>query len=249
MQDELDLTKKRLEELSARAYAQGRYMSSEFLTLAEQDVLSRLRLPAPLTLHGGFDGAERRIALFGDAELCGYEADPPLCFVSVRPSAPKFADALSHRDFLGALMSLGVRRSVLGDIVVSGSAACIICLDSIAPFICEELTKVRHTSVVCAVADEMPELLVREPEETEINIASERLDAVVAAVYKLSRGESANLFAGKKVYVDGVMQENGGRDAQAGTIISVRGTGRFAYCGAVRETRKGRLVAVVKIYK
>ena len=136
MPDEIQQLKKRYIELSARASAQNRWTHTDFLSLAEQDVLYRItpaELSALFTLYGGFDGAERRVAAFGSEELCGYIEAPPITCIKIAPRAPKFAESLTHRDFLGALVGLGIERvRVLGDIVIQDAAAYLFCLDSIA---------------------------------------------------------------------------------------------------------------------
>ena len=103
---------------------------------------------------GGLDDAERRVVFFLPAYLEEIP-DDVLCYLKIAPAAPKFADALTHRDFLGALMSLGIRREMLGDICIDGSTAHLIALSSVADTICRELTSVKHTSV--SVTPEGPE--------------------------------------------------------------------------------------------
>ena len=251
MPDDITQLKKRLDELARRAFAQQRYAYSEFLTLDEQDVLLSLKLDAgaaPFSLHGGFDAAERRIAQFGDEALCGYAEAPPVRCVAIAPLSQKFADVLSHRDFLGALMSLGVRRSVLGDILLNENIGYLFCLDTIADFIVREFGQVKHTSVRCETIDSLPDFAVRAPESRSVNVASERLDAMLAAVYKLSRGESQELIAQGKVYLNGRLTENASREPAPGDIVSVRGFGRFIFEGVAKETKKGRLFVDVRVY-
>ncbi len=103
-------------------------------------------------LSGGYEAAERKAALFlpsyaedGDASML------PIAVVRISPLNEKFADALSHRDFLGSLMNLGVERYKLGDILIDGNQAYLICMADMADYICAELKKVRHTSVYCEV--------------------------------------------------------------------------------------------------
>ena len=112
MDNELELTKKRLAELSRRAYDRGICTFSEFLTPGEQTELGRMHLAEPCVLDGGYSEAERRAAVFGGERA-------PICCLEIAPAAPKFAEELTHRDYLGSLMGLGLRRSVLGDIVLA----------------------------------------------------------------------------------------------------------------------------------
>jgi len=248
MDTEREQLQKRFRELNDRALHKGRYAYSGFLSLAEQDALLSLR-PAPEALaglEGGYAMAERKLACFGSEALCGHAEEPPVCWVAIRPLSAKFAEALTHRDYLGALMGLGIKRETLGDIVPEDGAAYLFCLESVASFICGELTQVRRTAVRAERCDP-PAIRLREPETTEENVASERLDAIVAAVYKLPRSRAAELFDKELVFIGG----RAARSAAAvreGDIVSVRGYGRFVYCGIVKETRKGRLRVCVKIY-
>ena len=251
MQEQEQHLQKRFSDLSRRAFAQRRYTYTEFLTLAEQDVLLRTSFTqnsAPFELLGGFDGAERRVARFGDEALCGYAESLPVVCLHIAPVSQRFADALTHRDFLGALMSLGVKRGVMGDIILSENSACLFCLESIAGFIESELTQVRHTTVTCAVLAEPSGLVTAEPEEKSINVASERLDGVIAAVYNLSRNEAQALIKEGKVFVNSRLKENASFVPECGDIFSVRGHGRFVFDGISGTSRKGRLFVTVRVY-
>ncbi len=238
----------RLTELSRRALDRGHWVCSEFLTLAEQDTLLRLRLDCPFTLWGGLPGSERKVASFGSEELCGYMYEAPITCLRIAPLRQKFADPLTHRDFLGSLMSLGLRREVLGDIEVLENVGTLFCLDSVSGFICDNLTSVRRTSVSCAPSDP-PETLSAPPPVSELVVASERLDAAVAAVFKLSRSQAQELIEKELVFISGRLAKSASADISPGDIISVRHLGRFVYEGVARETKKGRLRVLVRIFR
>jgi len=248
MPDDIQRLRKRLEELASRACRRGVYSFSEFLTLAEQATLCGMRVEAPYTLEGGYTDAERKIAVFGSKELCGYRAEPPIRCLRIAPLAPKFAESLTHRDFLGALIGLGIRREVLGDIIVGGNCGYLFCLESIAEYVLSQLTQVRRTAVKAERSDSPPVSAAELPERSQIVVASERLDAVVAAVYKLSRSESQGLFGQDRVFVNGRAAGSLTYSPEVGDTISVRGFGRFVYEGVEGETRKGRLRAEVRIF-
>lgn len=248
MNEENKKLQKRFSELAARAASRGCWTNTEFLSPAEQDLLLRTALDAPAVLAGGFDAAERRLALFGSESLCGYEAEPPIVCLQIAPAAPKFAEKLGHRDHLGALIGLGIRREVLGDIVLQDDAAYLFCLASIANFIIENCTQVRRTAVRVSRIDALPELLTREPDVSAVIAASERLDALVAAVWKLSRSDAKQLIADGHVFVNSRLAQDPSAALDGGDMVSARGLGRFRYVGAAAETRKGRLRAEVRIY-
>ncbi len=240
------LLKNRLTELALRAWDRGTWVFSEFLTLAEQDTLLRLRLDCPFTLFGGLPAAERKIACFGSEELCGTAPTPPVTCLKIAPLRQKFADPLTHRDFLGSLMALGIRREVLGDIEVVDNTGYLFCLDSISGYLCDTLTAVRRTAVSC-VPSEPPETLSAPPLVSEFVVASERLDAAVAAVFRLSRSEAQKLIASEQVFLSGRLALSPSAVLSEGDIVSVRRHGRFLYEGVLRETKKGRLRIRVRI--
>lgn len=244
--------KNRLEELADRACTRGGRTFSEFLDMAGQDVASRLKTLAPLRLEGGWPGAERRIACFGEREEWETEelSAAPIVCLKISAAAPKFSEKLTHRDFLGALMGLGFRREVLGDIIVSedNSAAWLFCLESVADYICDQLTQVRRTTVKVSRESALPDFAAALPEEQTVQAASDRLDALVAAVYNLSRSESGELFRKELVYINSRAAANPSAPAKEGDVISVRGHGRFIYCGEGGNTRSGRLRAKVRVF-
>ena len=243
MEQDITQLKKRFSELSRRADDRGYAIYSDFLTLAEQSVLlSEL----PYTeLCGGYPYAERKIACFGES----WGAEPPTVWIKIAPVSQKFADKLTHRDFLGALVGLGIKREVLGDIILYENCGYLYCLESISEFIINELKQVKRTNVTCELTNEPPKSSVELPKEEKIPVASERLDALISAVFKLSRSESQALFDAELVFVNSRTAKKTSAEASVGDIISVRGHGRFMYEGMIGNTKKGRLWVSVRIYK
>jgi len=243
-----ELMRRRFAELGQRAYG-GIWANTEFLSIAEQGVLMSCarELAAPFSLEGGHPSCERRIAMFGSEDYCGYQAEPPIACVRIASKNAKFADKLEHRDFLGALINLGIRREVLGDIFVRDDCAYLFCMDTIADYIADNLERVRHTAVTCSVVEDTPEELSVATKRMDLNVPSERVDAVVCAVYRLSRTQSQQLFAAQRVFVNARETENPSRALREGDVVSVRGFGRFTYHGVQRETKKGRLYVTVEV--
>ncbi len=238
-------------ELAERSYNSGRYTYTNFLNLMELDMLSRIENDlrhVPHTLWGGAEDCERKLVRFGNHETCGYEEEIPITCVRIQPANAKFADALTHRDFLGAIMNLGIERETIGDIRVIDKTGYVFCLNRIASFIIEQLTKVRHTTVACEIVQALPETATISTEDISLQVASERLDAVLAHLYKLSRTDAQELFRGGRIFVNDRMQESCSYPPKAGDIISARGYGRFLYCGESGRTKKGKLTVCVKRY-
>lgn len=249
---EVQQLKNRLRELAEKSYSQSIYTFTGFLGLSELDVFHRMEQElsfAGFALSGGYEDADRRMVRFGEEAQLGYELPFPIVCVRISPLSVRFAEELSHRDFLGALMNLGIERSTLGDIKVGEKEACLFCMDSIAPYICENLEQVRRTHVKCRVTEELAELPREEPELVSIQVQSLRIDAVLARVYNMSREKSLELFRAGKVYVDGRLCENNSRLLKASETVNARGYGKFRIQGEPRETRKGRLAVEAAVYR
>lgn len=251
MIEEEELLRKRLKELAQKAWQNNVYTFTGFLGLSDLSCFYEMERElafVPAAVFGGSEDAERAMIRFGSPELFGYEEEFPVVCLKIRPLLQKFAEDLSHRDFLGALMNLGIERSTLGDIILKDNQCYLFCTRSIAPFIIENLGRVKHTSVLCEEAEEIPVQREEELEEIKIQAASERIDGVISKVYKLSRSESAELFRQKKIFVNGRLCENSSRMLKAQDKVSVRGHGRFIYVETQGISKKGKLNAAVLVY-
>lgn len=249
---EIQQLKKRFLELGEKSYNQNIYTFTGFLGMSEQEVFwqaAQAMKHVPFTLWGGSEGCERQMVRFGSAEEFGYEEEFPIVCICIRPLLEKFADNLTHRDFLGALMNLGIERSTLGDIYVKQKTGYLFCVDKIADYIVENLDKIKHTNVKCTVLEQVPEVVAGEAVEEEHLTASERIDGIVAKLYNISRNQSLELFRGKKVFVNGRVYENNSGSLKSGDVVSVRGYGKFTYAGISQETRKGKLRIKVRIFR
>lgn len=237
---EAALLKKRLKELDNKA-SQGFFEGySDFLDLYGQDIFLSLGLSG--RLFGGYDDAERKIACFG-----GF--NPPIKYIKTEPKNKKFSDSLCHRDILGALMSLGIKRETLGDILISRDFSVIICLEKIAKYICENLESIRHTSVKCTVFDKLPDNILEELSEKSETLtvftSSLRIDALIAAVFSLSRNDAQKIVASERVFSNGRLVTSPSVTISENVQISVRGFGRFYLDCPPAETKKGRLRCTV----
>ena len=222
------------------------YTYSSFLSLAEQDLLLKTRLGA--SLFGGYENAERKLAVFGSEDAFGYTEEAPIVCLKIEPLMQKYADALTHRDFLGSVIGLGLERDVTGDIIIYENVGYMFCLENIADFIAENLTKVRRTDVRCARVDSPPTASIALPEERAFFVASERADAVIAAIYGFSRSECQKLFGQKLVFINSKLCEDPDARIPENATVSVHGSGRFVYTGIAKTTRKGRLCINARVY-
>ena len=234
---------KRLTELAQRSWGQGIYCFTHFLDLAgRSDFLSLAPSlpPVPWTLFGGAEGCERQMLRFGSADLCGYDAPFPIACLIITPLSAKFAEPLTHRDYLGALMALGMERELLGDIVVRPDKAYLFCEERIAPYITQQFTQARHTSLSCRLSDGLPEGPLFATRRLSVQLSSQRVDALIAHVFHLSRGDAQALVPAGRVFLSGRLCESPGREPKIGDIVSVRGLGRMKYLGVESLSKKGK---------
>jgi RNA-binding protein YlmH len=240
MNNDESLKVNRFKDLALRSYERGIPCFTPFLDMAEQDLLQRgsAEYPVPFRLYGGFDGAERVVACF-DAKETEPE-DYPLAAVEIKAVNMKFKGTLTHRDYLGSLMGLGIERDRLGDIVVKDGYAYVFCLKEIAPFIAENCTSVGRVTVGCRVIG------TGEAEDTDAKfeelvepLASERIDVAVARLAKCSRSAAVALIIQGKVFINRRECKEGSDRIAPGDVISVRGTGKFRYEGIAYTGKKG----------
>lgn len=237
------MIEKRFNELYNRAYARGFNTFSDFLNMDEQSILASTHLPC--NCYGGWIGAQRVVAGFGEDVQA---EDFPICYLLISPVNSKFADSLTHRDFLGGLMNLGIKRELLGDIIVADNCAYLICLEQISTYIIDNLSRVKHTTVKVEMIDSLPDDIIKIPDPTEIIVASPRLDAMLCAVFKLSRNEASRLLAGKKAFVNSRLTESSSYMLKENDVVSLRGYGKFTFVSQLRKTKKNRLVVEVIKY-
>ena len=249
--DETQIIKGRLIDLAKRAYQQNIYTYSNFLSLAEQSILDDIRDDISYIHYecfGGNELSERQVVGFGSEEDFGYPGHFPIAVVKISPLLEKFSDNLNHRDFLGALMHLGIERDQLGDILVKEKTAYLFCLEQMADYICKELTKVKHTNVKCEITD--MDILALQPTlvDEEFPVASLRLDGILAALLKCSRKEALAFFTDKKVTLNGHVTGRNSILLKEGDVFSVRGHGKFIFESAGGNTRKGKIYVHIKRY-
>lgn len=248
---EVQQWKNRLRELAQRAYQQNIFTFSGFLGLSEQNIFWQLEQELtfiPYELWGGYSSSDRKIVRFGSGQELGYEEPYPISCIHIKPVMVKFSDDFSHRDFLGALMNLGIDRTTLGDIQVGAREGYLFCQNSIAPFVCENLEQVKHTRVICEITKELSEVKQEKPAVVELVLPSERLDVCIAKVYHKSRNEVIHFVQAGKVYVDGRLCENHSRVLKKQETVNVRGFGKFVYSGVLHETKKGKLSVQILLY-
>lgn len=241
---------KRIRELEESAYKNSQYLFTDFLNEAEYaDAMDASSRSGFVSAWGGWEGAQRRMVRFGSPEEFGYDQPWPVVVLRISPLLEKFAEDLNHRDFLGAILNLGIERRVIGDIVIEGRTGYVFVKENIAQYVAEALTKIRHTNVKCKQIEELPQVAVPKMAGKEIQVTSARLDAIVAQVCSFSRSAAQEAFRQEHVCVNGRVQQNLTYMPKDGDVISVRGFGKFRVDGEIRMTKKGKHCLGVELYQ
>ncbi|MCL2425070.1 MAG: YlmH/Sll1252 family protein [Oscillospiraceae bacterium] len=239
----------RMDDLATKAIKIG-VAASKFLTPADAtNVVEHFthRRDVSLCFYGGFDGAERTRAIFTNPDWG--ECERTKLFTALKISY-RVQDTLGHRDILGALMALGIKREALGDIVVDESFSLFICLPEMATFITENFTKAGRVGLQISQVglDEIPDC----EEDLTIKtctVASLRLDAVLSAAFGVSRTKATELIATKQVSLNHQICEKNDREVGENSLLSVRGMGRVKLLEIGGISRKGRSFIKVGIYE
>lgn len=250
--NEEDLIKHKLLDTANQAYKNNTFTFTNFLSMSELSIFYSMRQQLSFIdfeVFGGNDICERCVLKFGNKDILGYDIDYPIDTIKICPMTPKFAENLSHRDYLGALMNLGIKRELLGDILIKEKIAYLFCLDHITDFIITNLHQVKHTGVKLMKVESADLAEVSQKKENlDLIAASARIDAVVSSITKLSRSKVKELFLAKKIFVNGMCNENVSYNLKSNDILVIRGVGKFIFIGNGKETKSGRVYVNLQKY-
>ncbi len=250
MTKEEQLLSKRLKELAFNTFNKGFTTYSDFLNLNELNLLLSIKKelpPVEMDLYGGYEGAERKMVCFYQFTN-DYDRTFPIHCVRVTPRNEKFCDALTHRDYLGALLNLGIERYTIGDIIIKNKEGYVFCNNKMCDYIMQNLTRIKHTDVRCTQDDELMMNVTHDFQEIRGTVASVRLDAVLSLAFQGSRSSLSNLISAGKVFVNSRLIESNSYSLKEGDVVSVRGYGKFIYQEQQNQTKKGRYFVVLKKY-
>ena len=232
---------KSLENAARLAGEKGLTRFTRFLDPAEAAQAAQLARTygAVFSSFGGYPGAERVIGSFSPFGEEISEAEYPIvCLHSTFSS--KFC-TLTHRDLLGAFMSLGLTRSCIGDMIISGADVYLFAYQTTAAYICESMTSAGKTPLRFRQLDCIPDM--PEPNGTRFSavVSSLRLDGVLAAAYRLSRSEAQDAIRAGLVKVNHIPCERVDTAVQQDTLLSLKGSGRVRLVSVDGLTRKQRI--------
>ena len=240
--DEKDVILNRLKDLAKKRDSGNYCLFSPFLS---PDILPDAQGIGNICFSGGYEEAERCVAAFLPDYMSEEEVQWPISLIKVATTDKK---CYNHRDYLGSIMSLGIKRQVVGDIIVCKENAFIFCLESIEEFILNNLTHVAGAVCKTEKVSDLSLLPKRKFENLGGTVASERLDCVVALAIKSSRTKSAEYISSGLVTVNYKETCKTTYMLKEGDRFSVRGKGKFIYDGACGNTKKGRVAIKLRKY-
>ncbi|MCT4543911.1 MAG: YlmH/Sll1252 family protein [Vallitalea sp.] len=225
---------------------------TDFLNLYEQNLfmnnIDRLS-NVNYNFYGGYGYSERKLIAFYPDYITKENIQYPVNIIKIYPRNNKFSKNLTHRDFLGAILNLGITRAKIGDILVKDNYAVCFVSMSITNYIMTNLQMVKQTSVDLEILDTLPEE-ISNPRFIEIRgtVSSIRLDSIISLAFPLSRGKANSLIKSKNVYINSKLNLSPASKIKEGDIISVRGLGKFLFDRIGNKTKKDRIYVELKRY-
>jgi RNA-binding protein YlmH len=188
--------------------------------------------------YGGYEDAERTLAVFlpdyADISEC------PLCVIRIK--APSGGRKLTHRDYLGSLLGLGLKREIIGDILTVENGADVIVLEDMKEFIMANYSKAGRTYLEL---EELPLQQLHIPEQRTMmikdTVASLRLDNVISSAFQMSRGKAAEAIKSGLVFVNSLQCEKIDMQIEEGVKLVLRGKGKAYLREVGGKTRKDRI--------
>lgn len=241
--DDYRLLISRVDDLVYKSYTED-YVFLGFINELEvsqvHNYLNKLKVEH--SFYGGYPNASRVFLYIGDA-YTDYSEIKALRIIL------KGKEELSHRDFLGSLMGLGISRESVGDIVLINDGAVAFVRSEVYSYIIDNLTSVGRQGVKLSEYNENRESLGSLKEETEILLTSMRVDNFITSVCKCSRQTAIEYIENDKVFVNYSCVSKPSKTLDFDDIVSIRGFGKYKIGAILRKTKSDRIVLSVLQYK
>ena len=226
------------------------YCRKNFIPVTEEDPCTpgdMGSIPATRSIfYGGYPDAER-VILINLPDYAFLESENPLTVI--RAVKAEGSRDLTHRDYLGSLIGLGIKREMLGDILVRDDGADIICMSDFADFVLMNYCKAGRTNLSLTQRD-IKDLIVPERKTQMITdtVASLRLDSVVASAFGLSRGKASEAISRGIVFVNHMETTKPDQQVGEGDKITLRGKGKAILSEIGGKSRKDRQYIKIERY-
>lgn len=256
MNEEDKLLLARIRDRARQCSDNSMITSSVFLDMRERSVVASVG-DKNMFFYGGFEDAERTVAVFlpeyvEAADLHSLfeyfdqcpESDP-ISVIEIEKD--KFSPALSHRDYLGALMGLGIKREMTGDIIVNENGCKMAVLEKIAPFIVENLDKAGRGTLKARI---IPPSQAREGTKAvgipdSFTVSSMRLDSIVKNAFRVSRGDACTAIEAGLVFVNDLECTKPDKKIVQSDKVVFRRKGRIIVKDCSSVSKKGRIIVEI----
>lgn len=218
---------------------------SDFMDIAKCMYLKEILCKIPniaFTMFGGYGESERNMFGFTPDYMDISSDDFPIQLLEIKKNLKFGQSDLTHRDYLGSILGLGIDRSKIGDILLMEDKTLCFVHEEVAEYISMNLQKVSRTSVKILMVDRKESILPkRKLEQYHMTVSSLRLDAIVSAAFSISRGKAQSLIRSEKTTINWTVVSNTSFIVKEGDILSLRGYGRIKLEEVLGNTKKGRI--------
>lgn len=229
---------------------------TDFLDIRQSKMLEKVMKELKLNnylLYGGYSEAERNVLVIFPAKLEDVFKQGQFDYNSIveviRIKLPNELKGMySHRDYLGAVIKIGMKREKVGDIITNNNGADLIVLKESTKYILEGLKGLTRFSKSEFEEVKIEELNIAEPkiQRLEIIVPSMRIDSIVSEAIRISRSKASDMIKEERVFINNELITKGSKEAKEGDKVTVRGKGRFKVGNVINTTKKGNLVLEIE---
>ncbi len=234
----------------------NKIQNTDFLDERQQNILEKVLHRSEIenyVIDGGFEKAERKVVLFypekWNKEIVEKNYDTVMKVIEILlPNDLK--GKYTHRDYLGGLMKLGLKREKIGDIVVWEEGANIIVLNEVVPFLEQHLmtlTRFQKAKISIKELSKIHPVNIQK-EEIEITVSSMRLDNIVSEFCKTSRTKAEEIIRAERVFLNYEVVDKDSKLVKIGDKLTIRGKGKFELKEQIGNTKKGRFILKIEKY-
>ncbi|NMF04014.1 RNA-binding protein [Clostridium beijerinckii] len=192
--------------------------------------------------NGLLDDSERRMVSFNNI----YKSPFPMKLIKIE-STSKFSN-LTHRDFLGGILSLGIERNKIGDLLVNNNTCYVPVHEEVEDFIIYNLNRISKVICNVKVVDDFEFLPKVNFEEVVVLVSSLRIDGIVSKIINISRSKAQAMIEQGQVLIDYVKIKNKSYELKGQERITIRGFGKFIVGNSVGNSKSGRIKIIIKKY-
>jgi len=241
--EELILAQSVLEKANISFEYETAIFTQEFLTPNMWNFFYKnLSSVLKIECYGVFEESERRIISFTNL----YRVPYPISVLKVTNNS-KFK-TLEHKDYLGAVLSIGIKRNRIGDLIIKNNECYLAVCEELEIFICENLKSIGKNPCSVEKVENLNSVPKAAFDEAVINVASLRLDAVVAEISNCSRANAVKLIDSGKVLLDYSDEVNKSTEVKPGSRLTVRGKGKYIISEVIGKTKSDKLKITIKKY-